>query len=378
MATYYVDGAVGSDSNAGTSPGAGGAWATLSKAATVVAAGDTVNVKASATYYEALTLTASGSNVSPISWVGYTSTPGDGGRFTIDGGNTRTTCVDVQSTSLNLFLNAVMRSATAQLVAFNDTSSIYLANCRLLKGSATSVSSFEPNSGHFGPLSIYAFGCEVGGVSGVGIGNANYAMPILVDSCAIHGTGADGVGVSAFRTIGTIRRNRMYNLGGTGVIIRSNDSTSSAIVIADNSIYGTASDAIQIDGGSDGVVLVQNNVLDSIGRYHVNILNAPSSTSILTAKNFLGIATSGQINDTTRRISIVGDVTLSATPFNGGSTGDLSLNNSANGGALVRANAAFSLGADGVQGFADGGALQHQDSGGGGSGAPFIGIIGGW
>ena len=52
--TWYVDGAVGNDSNAGTSPGAGNAWATIGKATSTAAAGDTVNVKASATY----TLTA--------------------------------------------------------------------------------------------------------------------------------------------------------------------------------------------------------------------------------------------------------------------------------------------------------------------------------
>lgn len=46
MATYYVDSSVGNNSNAGTSPGSGNAWATIDKAATTIAAGDTVYIEA--------------------------------------------------------------------------------------------------------------------------------------------------------------------------------------------------------------------------------------------------------------------------------------------------------------------------------------------
>ncbi|MCD6291242.1 MAG: right-handed parallel beta-helix repeat-containing protein [Anaerolineae bacterium] len=65
MAIYYVRKG-GDDSNSGTSPDQ--AWATLSHAATQVAAGDTVYVGAGV-YREKLTLQASGSNGSPIKWI---------------------------------------------------------------------------------------------------------------------------------------------------------------------------------------------------------------------------------------------------------------------------------------------------------------------
>ena len=84
MTTYYVDGAVGNDTNAGTSEGAGNAWATIDKAASTVAAADTVYVKASATYSEQVTLDTAGTDGNIIRWIGYTSTTGDNGKVTID------------------------------------------------------------------------------------------------------------------------------------------------------------------------------------------------------------------------------------------------------------------------------------------------------
>ena len=83
MTTYYVDGAVGSDSNAGTSEGAGNAWLTIGKGASTVAAGDTVNVKATGNYVENVTLVTPGAIGTPILWQGYTSTVGDEGVVTI-------------------------------------------------------------------------------------------------------------------------------------------------------------------------------------------------------------------------------------------------------------------------------------------------------
>lgn len=67
-ATYYVR-TDGSDSNAGTADSSGGAWLTISKAASVVNAGDTVHVRAG-TYQEYVTLTRSGTAGSPITWFG--------------------------------------------------------------------------------------------------------------------------------------------------------------------------------------------------------------------------------------------------------------------------------------------------------------------
>ena len=69
MATYFVDGTNGSDTNAGTS--ATTAWATVGHAASYssLAAGDTVWI-APGTYFETLTFSVDGTSGSPILWKG--------------------------------------------------------------------------------------------------------------------------------------------------------------------------------------------------------------------------------------------------------------------------------------------------------------------
>lgn len=66
--TYYVDGATGSDVNAGTSLGA--AWATVQQAADTAVAGDTVYIRAGF-YDEQITPANSGSSGSVITYQGY-------------------------------------------------------------------------------------------------------------------------------------------------------------------------------------------------------------------------------------------------------------------------------------------------------------------
>ena len=129
MATYYVDGAVGNDSNAGTSEGAGNAWATIQQAADTVAAGDTVYIKASATYNEQVTLTTVGGFATPITWEGYSSTTGDGGVATISGGGTRTSCVTGVSKSYQRWKNIKLDSAASS--GYNDSAADHVTfiNC---------------------------------------------------------------------------------------------------------------------------------------------------------------------------------------------------------------------------------------------------------
>lgn len=68
-ATYYVNGATGSNSNDGSS---GSPWLTIQHAANTAVAGDTVNVLAG-TYYETISFPNSGTSGSPITFVGVRS-----------------------------------------------------------------------------------------------------------------------------------------------------------------------------------------------------------------------------------------------------------------------------------------------------------------
>jgi hypothetical protein len=85
MTTYYVDGAVGNDANAGTAEGAGNAVATITQGLALATTGnDIVYVKASATYAENVTCPGitPAANTSLLV-AGYETTPGDHGLVTI-------------------------------------------------------------------------------------------------------------------------------------------------------------------------------------------------------------------------------------------------------------------------------------------------------
>ena len=79
MATYYVDVANGDDGNDGSTEAL--AWQTLSKAADMVAAGDTVYVQATGSYVVqdgandcVMYCTTAGTISQPITLIGYTTT----------------------------------------------------------------------------------------------------------------------------------------------------------------------------------------------------------------------------------------------------------------------------------------------------------------
>ena len=136
MTTYYVDTAVGNDANAGTSEGAGNAWATIDKAMNTVIAGDHVYVKASGTYNEQATIDTAGtawSSGNYFTFEGYSSTPGDNGRVTIDAQSTRSFCIDtIQTGALYyLFKNFELVNATGNGVQFGASpdNSMWI-NCR--------------------------------------------------------------------------------------------------------------------------------------------------------------------------------------------------------------------------------------------------------
>ena len=82
MATYYVSDATGNDGDTGLTELL--AWATIDHAMNTVVAGDKVWVKADGDYTETATIDTIGTNVSPIVFAGYTSTPRDGGQATIE------------------------------------------------------------------------------------------------------------------------------------------------------------------------------------------------------------------------------------------------------------------------------------------------------
>ena len=130
MTTYYGDGAVGNDANAGTSEGAGNAWATIDKAMNTVAAGDTVYIKASATYDETANIDTAGTQGSPISFIGYSSTITDEGKVTWTKSSSGSCLTDTPSSTYYHFRNIKFNNAASS----NISVASYLYNNSMVDG----------------------------------------------------------------------------------------------------------------------------------------------------------------------------------------------------------------------------------------------------
>jgi hypothetical protein len=162
MTTYYVDGAVGDDANAGTSEGAGNAWATMDNAMNNVAAGDIVYVKASATYNEIATIDTLGTSTLPIQFIGYTTTPGDSGIVTCDGGSSTAYCFYSSWTSLNYYIFANFKCQNFAQYGWRmaNADTIYCINCE---------ASNNGSGGFYGDNSWKMFGCKAMNNTGRGM-----------------------------------------------------------------------------------------------------------------------------------------------------------------------------------------------------------------
>ncbi len=178
MATYYVDGAVGSDANLGTSEGAGNAWATIDKAMQTVAASDKVFIKASATYTESPDIITAAGALTEIVFEGYTTTPGDDGQATMVGMLTDTTATRIMYCFKNIIFNANSANANAtQLSSYEIT----WRNC--VFKNATSNGCVQGSTGCF-------YECEFldNGADGASVGSAATFI-----NCKFYRNGSAGI-----------------------------------------------------------------------------------------------------------------------------------------------------------------------------------------
>ncbi len=223
--TYYVDVAVGADGNAGTSEGAGNAWATLEKAADTVGANDKVFVKASGSYVAeyntggakdcVLYIITVGAAATSIVWEGYFSTPGDGGIVTIDA-NTNTlgsAALTALTTDMyNVFKNFYFTGASGAGVDFETTVNADRAtfkNCRF-GGNAT--------FGVLGDTGFTFFNClfDNNGTTTAHHGTSTDQGTVFI-GCISHtngGNGYDAFDVFAYKCL-------EYNNGGKGIHINT-------------------------------------------------------------------------------------------------------------------------------------------------------------
>lgn len=357
MTTYYVDSA-GNDANAGTSAGSGNSWLTLQKAFDTAVAGDLVYIKSDKTYSEQVDIdTNSGSVTSRIKFVGYTTTIGDGGRVTWDG---TTYCAQTTGMDYLTFQNIIFTGATSYCIDCITNSSVgwKFYNCHF----TNSASTYGRSAGYNYPTNWSFVRCKISGMSSHGIGNS-IGTYCCIHDCLIIDNGGHGISGNAyFGYFGAITGNIIAGNTSDGINI---PNVCLCSVIRDNTIQGNGGDGIDIHGTGNQNIIIENNIItDHSGAGDVGVrLGTLSGNSVIAAyRNFY-------YNNTTHNSGgdAAGDfdVTLSADPFTNAASDNWTLNNTAGGGADVRAAAGPTFDATNI-GYRDGGALQHQDSGGGG------------
>lgn len=185
---YYVDGAVGGDGNAGTSEGAGNAWATIDNAMNSVAAGDTVYVKASATYSEIATMDTAGTSSAFITFIGYTSTPGDGGVATIDATGVNNGIYNgAGTTPYYCFENLLVQNADFYGWHMNSGYRCMFTNCH---------ANSNGTNGFFAGGNSFFYGCTATGNGADGFNVNSYCVLYGCFSDANTDAGYDGSGTS--------------------------------------------------------------------------------------------------------------------------------------------------------------------------------------
>lgn len=185
MATYYVSTATGLDTDSGLTEAL--AWKTVDKAMNTVAAGDKVWVKADGNYNEKPSVNTVGTSATPIVFEGYTSTPGDGGRATVDGQSSRNSClvdsVGAGTDTFYVFKNFRFTGSTGANVTLGGDFYTF-KNCKFDTGASTG-------------LVCGATACEVCEFTSNGGTGAifNNAVGGLFVGCTFYSNGADGIRV---------------------------------------------------------------------------------------------------------------------------------------------------------------------------------------
>ena len=237
MTTYYVDGAVGSDVNDGLAEGAGNAWATIDHAMNNVVANDHVYVKASATYAETPNLDTAGGTTTNIIFEGYTTTPGDGGRATINsGGNYNLT--SSLGNAYYIFRNFRFTGAISHGLNLGSTSLIAWINCEFDNNGGDGISC---HTNH------YFYECEAYG---------NTIEGIDANSCflyhnKIYSNGNQGASGGSGPVIG----NLIYENGGGG----SHQLVGAFPDVHNNTIDGAGTTASCISN-SNNLCRITNNI----------------------------------------------------------------------------------------------------------------------
>ncbi len=195
-------------------------------------------------------------------------------------------------------------------------------------GDATNqlLTAFNPGTG--GTPGVKFLDCIITACTshGVSIGTGGQ---MILRRCRVHGNGGGGI----IQTSGSsgptwdLYENLIYGNAGDGIAARVAGTTAH---ILRNHIYNNNGDGISCDSNAEGAFIARNVIGNNYGGWGISIFAAVSNQ---LWKNAFYSNSSGEITGSTG----VGSITLSATPWVDAASGDFNINNTAGGGALLRA-----------------------------------------
>jgi hypothetical protein len=310
-----------------------------------------INLKNDQTY--SITAAMTHNVAGPVTFQGYTTTFGDGGRATIDGGTSGASYVLLTVSGASTTLADVIaqnNGATGSAAGVSVTSSAVVLRVKVSAVRGTGLSMAPSSFGAAHAIVCEATGCNQSNTSlSGGFANAGGGGAVTFVRCVAHdNTGVSNVGFSM--TSGTTLVGCVADTNGSHGFSPGAAGTAMVGCVA----YGNAGSGVLVSAGS---CTIQSCVLVGNSAYGVNV----SSGSPVLLSNAFRSNTSGE---TVGNTQATGSVTLTADPFTDAANRDFSLNNTAGGGAACRgAGRGTFPPSDPTVGYPDIGAAQSQSSG---------------
>jgi hypothetical protein len=264
MVSYYVDGAVGNDSNTGLGEGAGLALATITAGMDkITAAGDRLHVKNSVVYNETINMTnaVSGISTNPCILEGYQTTVGDKGRVILDGQSSLTLGFTAPK-SYWIVSNFTVRNYTSTGFYFGGQARVAFYNC---VSDSNGSAAFQTN----GADSYYR--CEILNTANT-TGVSSNAGPVFA-GCLFQNLGQKSIGASGavflYKCLFT-------NTGVNGQHITDLNSIY-GIINCTFDVRNVTAHAIRIHGWTQGGVIADNVIQNSAGYNSVGAIDSNPS-----------------------------------------------------------------------------------------------------
>lgn len=344
------------------SPGSAGAIATVSGMVVFVGLATYVATSASTNISAGCVLASNG-----VWWQGYKTSRFvgaiDANRPTFQIGSAVSTAILFAGTNNTPTLWGFIldgNSQTASKGIFHSGRNYYM---KLIGFTATAAAPNAQNGSEFSCSEVMGCAFATGVTGGVG-GTTGFAM---VSFCDLHDnsfvTGSTGAinATGMMTSCAEVKNCNIWNITTAG------DGINSCLNVDNCNVYACANIGIN---AKNTITRCVNCVSDSNlnAGYGINAANGPMILINCADYNNSSGRRSGTV------IVDVGGITLSGHPFTNAASGDFSLNNTAGAGASLRAAALPATFPAGLTAdYADVGAAQHQDSGGGSGGANLLG-----